>query len=324
MIKAPADAKWLALDIISTASTDSFAFSIDAHPMWIYAVDGHYIEPLKVDAIGVNNGDRYSVFIELNKPSANYGIRIASTAAAQLMDHTAVLSYEGDYSKRSEGDDDTVTSTSSINRNGSPVSENVTFFQQSKMVSFPPQFPQPAPDVDQTIMMTLQNVGNSYSWGLNKVPFDHSVDNFEPPLLYQPPDSHKTNDTITIITKNGTWVDLIFMLNQVPQPAHPIHKHSNKAFVIGSGNGAWNWTTVAEAQKAVPGNFNLVNPPYRDGFMTPPAETGPSWLAVRYQVVNPGAFMLHCHIQSHLTGGMAMVMLDGVDEWPEVQDHKNY
>jgi hypothetical protein len=36
--------------------------------------------------------------------------------------------------------------------------------------------------------------------------------------------------------------------------------------------------------------------------------------------MNPGAWMLHCHIQSHLSGGMAMVILDGTDVWPDVPD----
>lgn len=29
----------------------------------------------------------------------------------------------------------------------------------------------------------------------------------------------------------------------------------------------------------------------------------PTWLALRYHVVNPAAFLLHCHIQVHLRGG---------------------
>jgi hypothetical protein len=45
---------------------------------------------------------------------------------------------------------------------------------------------------------------------------------------------------------------------------------------------------------------------------------------MRYHVVNPGAWMLHCHIQSHLNGGMAMVILDGIDVWPDVpEEYKN-
>lgn len=65
-------------------------------------------------------------------------------------------------------------------------------------------------------------------------------------------------------------------------------------------------------------NFNFDKPQMRDSFPTPPAETKPSWLAIRYHVVNPGAFLLHCHIQVHLAGGMALGLLDGVDEWPTV------
>lgn len=38
----------------------------------------------------------------------------------------------------------------------------------------------------------------------------------------------------------------------------------------------------------IPESFNLDNPPYRDGFYTLPVEAESTWMAVRYQVVNPG------------------------------------
>jgi len=28
--------------------------------------------------------------------------------------------------------------------------------------------------------------------------------------------------------------------------------------------------------------------------------------------------LFHCHMQTHLSGGMAIVMLDGFDAWPNV------
>jgi FtsP/CotA-like multicopper oxidase with cupredoxin domain len=55
---------------------------------------------------------------------------------------------------------------------------------------------------------------------------------------------------------------------------------------------------------------------YRDTFVTAP--NGEAWIAIRYQVVNPGAFLLHCHMETHFMSGMGMVLLDGVDAWPEV------
>lgn len=326
-INVTRSAKWVALDIISTAGIGTYAVSIDEHPMWIYAVDGHYIEPLKVDALTLANGDRYSVFIQLDKPSANYGIRIASIALAQLIDTTAVLSYQEDdsqYGNHTNDNADIVTSSPSINKAGAATSSNVTFFDQSKMVSFPPEFPQPAPKADQTFIMTLDTAGNSYSWALNSTRFDHTIDDTNPPLLYQQPNVNNPGGNVTITTKNNTWVDLIFKVVTLNQPPHPIHKHSNKAFIIGQGEGDFTWNSVAEAAAEIPKNFNLVTPAYRDGFVTPPSVTKPTWLAVRYHVINPGAFMLHCHVQSHLNGGMAMVILDGVDEWPEVpEQYKN-
>lgn len=137
-------------------------------------------------------------------------------------------------------------------------------------------------------------------------------------LLYQDVSELTTGGNLTVTTKNNTWVDLIFRVITPGQPPHPIHKHSNKGFIIGQGEGNFTWTSVAEAVTEIPGSFNLVSPPYRDVFITPPSATGPTWLAVRYHVVNPGAFLLHCHIQSHMQGGMSMVLLDGVDKWPKV------
>jgi len=319
IVKASSSAKWLALDVISTAGIDSFAFSIDEHPLWVYAVDGHYIEPLQVDVLGISNGERYSVFVELDKPATNYGIRLASTALAQLIDTTAVLAYDLNSTRE---DVYPVNSTPFTTRAGFGVSTDVTFFDQSQMVSFPPQFPQPPPKVDQTFILKLDTVGSSYIWALNDTVFDHAIDNTDPPLLYQQPSASNPGGNITITTKNNTWVDLVFTVVTVGQPPHPIHKHSNKGFIIGQGEGSFNWTSVAAAAAVIPQNFNLVTPPLRDGFITPPTVTGPTWLAVRYHVVNPGAFMLHCHIQSHLNGGMAMVILDGVDEWPEVPEDR--
>lgn len=126
------------------------------------------------------------------------------------------------------------------------------------------------------------------------------------------------NGDLVIRTKNDTWVDLVIVQTEGLAPPHPMRKHSNKAYVIGSSTGVWNWTTVAEAAAAQSQSFNFDAPLLRDGYITPAAAGAPTWLAIRYQVVNPGAFILHCHIQPHLAGGMAVAILDGVDALPEI------
>ena len=120
-------------------------------------------------------------------------------------------------------------------------------------------------------------------------------------------------------------VDLVFEAGEVPMPPHPMHKHGNKMYLIGHGEGAFEWASVAEAAEAQPELFNLVDPPRRDAFSTPNAAEGPAWMAVRYHVENPGPWLLHCHIQNHMSGGMSIVILDGVDAWPEVpEEYLNY
>ena len=299
--------KWAAFAVISPAGIDTFAFSIDQHPMWVYAVDGHYIDPICVHALTIANGERYSFFIELNQPAANYGIRVASVSLSQLIDTTAVLSYEGATEN---------ISNPYIDQAGGKTGEGtVNFLSELETKSYPPQFPQPAPEPDQTFIMTLDTAGSTYQWALNKSPFDANIDSEANPWITQDAESLEAGDTV-FKTQNDTWIDLIFKTTTENQPAHPIHKHSNKGFVIGQGEGDFPYSTVADAVEAIPGNFNLVDPPYRDSFATLASVGGPTWTVVRYHVINPGAWLIHCHIQSHIRGGMAAAILDGVDVWP--------
>lgn len=69
---------------------------------------------------------------------------------------------------------------------------------------------------------------------------------------------------------------------------HPIHKHSNKAWIIGQGHGSWIWNTVAEAQAARPDAFNLANPPFRDGFRTLDAGLEPTFTVMRFVANDAG------------------------------------
>jgi len=138
------------------------------------------------------------------------------------------------------------------------------------------------------------------------------------PLLFEDPSAVAASDLI-VKTQSGQWVDLVVQVEGPIAQPHPLHKHSNKGFIIGGGTGSWNWSSVAEAEAALPaGTFNFQTAPYRDGTTTQPAEGSNAWVVIRYQVVNPGAFLFHCHMQTHLSGGMAIALMDGVDKWPSV------
>ncbi|KPM42761.1 Laccase-1 [Neonectria ditissima] len=302
------DDEWIAIDIVGAINFATGVVSIDEHDMWVYAMDGSYIEPQKVQAIVVTNGDRYSVLVKLDK-AGNYKIRFNSATTLQMITGHAILSVPGE-----GGEDD--ESDPYISIVGVPLSQDVVFFNQDVARPFPPD---PISETaDALFHLSMKIDGSSYLWALNSsrlMPVD--LDSGLPTLFHPDPYAH---NNVTISTKLGTWVDLVFFASAFPQPPHPIHKHGTKMYKIGSGSGPFEWDSVEEAIKEIPDQFNLVNPPRRDAFASLPATDDVSWVVVRYHATNPGAWLLHCHINNHMLGGMMMVIQDGVDHWPEIPE----
>ncbi|KAJ5964277.1 Multicopper oxidase type 2 [Penicillium vulpinum] len=309
VVKVNPNKGWVSLNLIGSASISVPAVSINNHSLWVYEVDGRYIVPTKVDTLSISIGARYSVLVQLNNTPGDYLITAANSGLNQKVAGYGTFSYVNG--------DSSVVGTPSINYGGNSRSKDVVVLDQTRIKPLIPS--KPSNEVDQTFLLHIGRIEKAWKWSLNGYhSYDLSLES-EKPMLWDP-ESYAHSDLV-ITTKNDTWVDIIFALagnESTIQPGHPIHKHSNMVYVLGAGMGEFNWTSVAEAEQEIPGNFNLVDPPMRDTFTTLLALQRPSWLAVRYHVQNPGAFFLHCHIDPHLTGGMALAILDGIDEWPSV------
>jgi FtsP/CotA-like multicopper oxidase with cupredoxin domain len=305
VIDVDPDCQYISLDLTSAAGLLKLTFSIDEHFMLVYAIDGRYIEPQEVNAITIANGNRYSVLVPADQTPGDYTVRMVSGSGQQILNTTAIFHYQApDQLDRPSNPWITLT--------GGNATADTVFFDDNHVVPYPAIAP--STDVAATYILTISRYNASYRWTLGNSSYDLELEESQP-LLFNP--TAIPSDLI-VRTDNDTWVDLIIQVDSPAQPAHPIHKHSNKHFVIGQGLGTFSWSSAADAMQSIPGSFNLVNPPIRDTTSTPSSGTGPSWLAIRYQVVNPGAFMIHCHIQVHQSGGMALALLDGVDEWPAV------
>ncbi|KAF2101318.1 laccase TilA [Rhizodiscina lignyota] len=308
IIEVDAADEWVSIDFISTSGINVFTAAIDEHPMWIYSVDGRHITPVLIDAITIANGNRYSAMVKLDKKPGDYTIRMANPGINQLISGFATLRYKG--SKN------TFKSTPFINYAAVNTTPSVIMFDETTIKPFPPT--KPNPTADRTFHLLINRTGATWEWTLSgKESFGLNLEDVTP-LLFDPNSSLGKNKNLTITTKMGEWVDIIVQVTFPLQPPHPLHKHSNKGYLIGQGIGAFNWSTTAEALKEIPQSFNLNDPPFRDGYTTLPTSTEPSWTVLRYHVENPGAFLFHCHIQTHLGGGMAVAILDGIDEFPKV------
>ncbi|XRM36794.1 hypothetical protein ABZX51_000285 [Aspergillus tubingensis] len=306
VFKVNSSSRYASFDFISMAGSTSLVFSIDEHPMYVYAVDGRYVEPLLVEAVTVPVASRYSVMVPLKSEdqAGDYTIHVANNYANQLINGTAVLSYDTATPKQIG------TSQPYINEAGANATASTVILNETDVIPFP--VVAPAKKADRTYILNVENANSSYTWTLgNQYPV--SNEELRPPVLFN---LSSISQAYSAMTEYGTWVDLIINITTSGQPQHPIHKHSNKYFVIGTGNQPFIWSSVEEAMKDIPENFNFENPQMRDTFYSPSSSTGPSWLAMRYHIVNPGPFLLHCHLQMHHVGGLALALLDGVDAWP--------
>ncbi len=298
----------MALDLINAFGTLSSVFSIDELPMWIYAVDGDYIEPQLVQAIDMAMGDRYSILVRLDV-AGDYTMRVAARSAVQMLVGTATLVFRAEDQQPFNR-----SSIPYIDDIGQNATEGVVRFNQDTQKAYPPS-PVP-PSADQLVRLELASLGSSLIWGLNGSTYSQYLSD-RTPLLFDP--DGRDTDNLTITTLNDTWVDILFVQKSFPVISHPIHKHGSKMYLLGAGVGDFIWASVDEAVAAVPESFNLITPPRRDSFSTPGSPSQePTWMVIRYHVSNPGAWLLHCHVEAHQLGGMTMVILDGKDAWPEV------
>jgi hypothetical protein len=87
--------RWASLNFILSASVQTPMVSIDDHDMWVYAADGHFVQPQHVDGMLIYSGQRYSALVRLkDKPRYDvYTMRVSNVGGNQILVATALLSY---------------------------------------------------------------------------------------------------------------------------------------------------------------------------------------------------------------------------------------
>ncbi|KAL7898769.1 multicopper oxidase domain-containing protein [Trichoderma sp. SZMC 28014] len=313
---------WVSMHVVAAATIAQIAFSIDDHEFWLYEVDGNYVNPKKFVSMVMSAGETFSIMVKLDKTPGKYTMRIPNSGVSQVLGGYAEMIYAGH-------EQDERSNKPYLSFGGNPISPEVeknSYFpwqlDSDHMEPWPPNKPRPG-NADEEHLLAIGRVGAPYNYTMNTkylLPVDFQ--NNDPLLFYPNATMGTENDNLVIRTKNGSWVDLILQVSTLPGDTsafeHFIHKHGSKTWRIGFGTGVWNYTSVEEAIKERPKDFNLETPGLRDTWLTAFSVTGEAyWNVFRYYVDNPGPFLFHCHIELHLMGGMGIVILDGVDAWPE-------
>lgn len=323
---------WVSMNFISAAMNKQVLFSIDEHPMWIYEIDGNYVQPREYVAGAITAGERFSAMVKLDKPPANYTIRLPDSGATQVISGFANMVYKGADDEEEDVASSRPPSEPYVTYGGLSALEitNTHSYTPYNLSSddMPPWPPHaPAAVADEEYLLVMGRMGAPILYTMNTkhlYPYDFQADR---PLLFHPNATLGTDDDgLVVRTRNGSWVDLILqvstMVGDEDAFEHLMHKHGSKMWRIGNGKGVWNYSSVAEAIEVEPESFDLKTPGFRDSWMTmfSPLPSDGYWSVFRYHVTNPGPWLFHCHFELHAMGGMSIALLDGVDAWPEVPD----
>ncbi|OJJ54694.1 hypothetical protein ASPSYDRAFT_49808 [Aspergillus sydowii CBS 593.65] len=298
---------WLALNLVNSGAVSKLRVSLDAHTMFVYAADGLYVEMQEVKVLEIEIGQRYSVMIRLDQTPGNYYLRFATYPEGdmqQVLEGRAIVSYnECMINSKAQMNVTDGPSNVWMLLNGSAKSDAYVINPQL-LSPFTPTSPPPGP-AHQTHNFLINQTG-VVTWVLNDAPYS------DPRIpIVQGKVSDGWLAKTTIHMPFNSTIDIIMRIanNSMDVMGHPMHLHGHKFWVLGSGTGSFPYTSATDAPEPL---LNLRNPPYRDTTNLPAS----GWAVIRYATDNPGAWILHCHIQWHMLSGMELVLVEGQDQLP--------
>ena len=164
---------WAYLALVNLGGLDQLKFSIDDHKMYVFAADGNFHFPQEVDVVSIPIGERFEVLVRLDRPPADYTIRVASDIPVQHLSGYAVFSYERD------GCPSTFTSPPAAvdpaMDYGGIVANNKTLLDALSLKPWPPS---PPPQTSDHTFKFRVGGTSATAWALNTDPY--SVMSFDP------------------------------------------------------------------------------------------------------------------------------------------------
>ncbi|KAL7108926.1 hypothetical protein ACP275_06G143700 [Erythranthe tilingii] len=330
------------LRVVNSALNQELFFKVANHKLTVVGADACYVKPFTTSVLMLGPGQTTDVLITANQPPARYYIASRAYASAQgaPFDNTtttAILEYKSA----------ACSTTTSKCVSSKPVIPKMPAFNDTATVTaFTTSFrsPRKAPvptKIDHNLFFTV-------GLGLNKCPrgarsrncqapngtrFAASMNNVSfvlpsnfsllqahqqgvpgvfttdfpanPPLrfdytgnvsrsLWQP-----SRGTKVYRLKYGETVQLVLQGTSIfTAENHPIHLHGYDFYIIAEGFGNFN-------AKRDTAKFNLVDPPLRNTASVPVG----GWSVIRFVADNPGVWLMHCHLDVHITWGLAMAFL---------------
>ncbi|KAJ3918334.1 laccase [Lentinula edodes] len=268
-------------------SFDAFhGFSIDNHNLTIIEVDGINTLPHTVNFIEIYPAQRYSFVLNANRPISNYRIRALSNTGVGAHNFTngvnsAILRYVG------APEEEPQTSQ--------PLSSDVMIFREGDLHPLEnpgaPGNPYPG-GADLVLNFTLGFDAEMVLFSMNGVVFESPT---VPVLLQILSGAHHAQD---LLPKGGVHtlppnkvIEINFFGGDAPAGPHPFHLHGHAFDVVRTSDSS---------------EYNFKNPVRRDTTLV----AMKNQTTIRFVTDNAGPWFLHCHIDLHLSLGLAVVLAE--------------
>lgn len=287
--------------LVNVALDSQFQFSIDGHRLKVIANDLVPIEPYETDSIVLSAAQRYDVIVEADAAPGDYWLRARwiNTCAAVANDNpnsgTGIVRYDA-------GSDVEPSSVSTV----SPP----TGCADEPLQSLVPYLKL---DVDNVTGTTIENLNmrltheGVFQWTINSSTLIIEWDNPTLKQIFNGVPIFPTPYNVVEVNKksasasNKEWAVLVIQnkaAGALGAVAHPIHLHGHDFWVLAQERGR-SWDGTARS-------FQTKNPPRRDTAILPAR----GYLAIAFQLDNPGVWLIHCHIAWHASQGLSLEFVE--------------
>ncbi|KAM0194979.1 hypothetical protein ACHAPC_000795 [Botrytis cinerea] len=298
------------ISLVNAGTSTQFTFWIDGHTFTVVGTDFVPIEGYETDTLNIAVGQRYDIIIKANADCShgtNFWIHARDCNSPTQISTLGILRYDPTSTELPPDSHDNRLNFGCLEppakflvpvvskKVGKPI--NGLTPNQYLNVSLQP-YPKLDPDTH-LLKWSLKNYPMYLNWSVPSLKLIQ--DNSDTTGVAFPQDyvpiflDYPDNDWLYFLIEGmfNTTDPTI----EVSNSSHPIHLHGHDFSILAQSHTPFDISTFSP---------NLDNPPRRDTAMLP--QNG--YLVIGFEMNNPGAWLLHCHIAWHASSGMAVQFVE--------------
>ena len=304
------------IGLVNTASLITYTFYIDGHNFTVTQTDFVPIEPFVTDVLNIAIGQRYEIIIEANatfEHGTNFWMHAQYCGEPGLLDsRIGIVRYDAantsdpytppDSEQHLDfGCDDPEPSQLPpiVRQNVGAMANEMNKSDYLHIGLLNATWPGTPLTDGPVFLWVLQNTPLYTNWSdpsvakIANLTSDTAFPNYTEPIELD----FETGQWVYFAITSNFSVEDVDPMRTMPPSVHPIHLHGHDFVVLAQGHGPFDANAVTPL---------LNNPARRDTANVPIG----GWIWIAFQVDNPGAWLLHCHIAFHSSDGLALQYLE--------------